>query len=362
MNKLIITLLLSWIVFSLGNIVFNPVNQYFNRYFNENVYQNLERLYNNSQYRQKNPISVIADEIVFRYAAAAYIRGADPILINSEHTPLGKYMIGLSFLWFQNDGVAIVFFAVLSLFTLWLLGKQIFKDTTWALVPVALWVTEPLFQNQLRVTPLLDIIQLPWILLALYAFIKKRFLLTAIFLGLVAATKSVVPSMLLVFSFFLFFAFKNKIREFFRFVPWLFISFCILALSYTRTFLNGYSLWDFLGFQKWILTYQQSKLIFPFSFWKLMFLNQWQTWWGDMAVHKAEDWFWTWPIIVLVPFILLIMKRKKFNDGMLVLVLWVFVYEIFLSSGIVVTRFLLPLIPILYILSVQFVREIIHRS
>src|SRR3989344_976824 len=173
MNKLIITLLLSWIVFSLGNIVFNPVNQYFNRYFNENVYQNLERLYNNSQYRQKNPISVIADEIVFRYAAAAYIRGADPILINSEHTPLGKYMIGLSFLWFQNDGVAIVFFAVLSLFTLWLLGKQIFKDTTWALVPVALWVTEPLFQNQLRVTPLLDIIQLPWILLALYAFIKK---------------------------------------------------------------------------------------------------------------------------------------------------------------------------------------------
>ena len=81
-----------------------------------------------------------------------------------------------------------------------------------------------------------------------------------------------------------------------------------------------------------------------------------------MAVHKAEDWFWTWPIIVLVPFILLIMKRKKFNDGMLVLVLWVFVYEIFLSSGIVVTRFLLPLIPILYILSVRFIREIIHRS
>lgn len=359
-RQLIVVLLLSWIVFSLGQIVFDPKHQYFNRYFTESVYQNLERLYDHSQYRQKNPTSIIADEIVFRYAAGAYVRGIDPILVNSEHTPLGKYIIGLSFLWFQNDGAAILFFAILSLFSLWVLGRQVFSDGVWALVPVALWSSEPLFQNQLRVTPLLDIIQLPFIFLSLYSFVRKQFFWTGVFLGFTAATKSVVPSVLLVFTFFIFFLLKKKTREFLQFLPWLSLSFAVLVASYTRTFMNGYSFWDFLGFQKWILLYQQSKLIFPFSFWKLMLLNKWQTWWGDMAIVQAEDWHFTWPILVIVQFVLII--RRKLFDPVFILLLWVLVYETFLSTGVVVTRFFLPLIPILYILSVQFVREFIRRS
>lgn len=348
-------ILIFFIVFQLGRIILDPRQHYFDRYYTEDTYKNLERLYNGSQYRIKNPTSIIADEIVFRYAAGAYIRGVDPILVNSEITPLGKYIVGLSYHWFQTESVVVLIFTLLSLFALWLLGSQVL-GRVWSLVPVALFSSEPLFRNQLLITPLMDIIQLPFILLSLYSFIRKNFFFTAVFLGLAAATKSVVPAILLILTFVIF---SLRLMKSIKFVFWLPLSFLILLLSYLRTFLNGYSFWDFLGFQKWILLYQQSKLIFPFSFWKLMLFNQWQTWWGDMAIHKAEDWLFTWPVLVIVPFVLII--KKKLSNQILILLLWVLVYEIFLSFGVVVTRFLLPLLPILYILTVAYVRELFRK-
>lgn len=356
-------------VFSLGQIVLDPNQNYFDRYYTEETYQNLERLYNQSQYRLKNPPSIIADEVVFRYASEAYIRGVDPILINSEHTPLGKYLIGFSYSLFQTESVVIVFFATLSLWAIWLLGKQVFGDRVLALIPVALFSTEELFRSQLRVTPLLDIIQLPHILLSLYFFIveykRGRFLWTSLAIGLAAATKSVVPAILLVLTFGIFFLIQREWKKGLKLIPWLCISLSVLMVSYIRTFMNGYTIFDFFGFQKWILLYQQSKLIFPFSFWRLMMLNQWQTWWGDMAVHQTTDWRITWPFLTTIPFVLCILivrKKFKLNDATLLLLIWVLVYEAFLSLGVIVTRFLLPLIPILYILSVYYVRKFLRKS
>lgn len=366
-RKLIAFLCLIVTCWSIGSVVFGPEQRFFVPYYTEAIYKNLENLYNASQYRLKEPTALIADEIVFRYAAGAYIRGVDPILINSEHTPLGKYFIGASILLFQTDTVAIVFFGVLSLVTLWFLGRLALGDSIWALVPVALWSNEKLFRNQFLVTPLLDIIQLPFVLLTLLAFIKEQkkgiYIWTALALGFVAATKSVVPTILLVVTFVGFLVVKRRFRHITNFFLWLPISLGVLALSYTRTFFNGYSFWDFLGFQKWILLYQQSKLIFPFSFWRLMLFNQWQTWWGEMKVMPVEDWRWTWPVLVLVPLGLVLVYRRKIvkNSPLLVLLLWAFVYEVFLSFGIVATRFFLPLLPVLYVLLVYSGREILRK-
>lgn len=352
---------------SVGSIVFNPQQRFFTPYYTEQNYKNLEQLYNASQYRQKEPTSLIADDVVFRYAAGAYMRGVDPILVNSEHTPLGKYLIGASYLLFQNEGPVILISAVLSLLTLWLIGLEVLRDRVAALIPVALFATEKLFLGQLRVTPLLDIIQLPYILFALFSFLREhkrgRYLWTSVSLGLVAATKSVVPAALLVVVFVAFFIICKKVRLIIRLLPWLTISFGILVVSYTRTFLNGYTLWDFLGFQKWILLYQQSKLIFPFSFWRLMLFNQWQTWWGEMKVMSVEDWRWTWPVLALVPLALLIVYRRKIiqNSTLFVLLLWALGYEVFLSIGVVATRFFLPLLPVLYVLAVYSGREILRK-
>jgi len=368
LRALFVGVCLATIAWSIGSVVFDPKQHFFTPYYTETVYQQLERLYNQSQYRLKHPLSFIPDEIVFRYAAGAYLRGVDPILVNSEHTPLGKYLIGLSYLLFQNDGVVIVLFLLLSLLALWLLGWRVLGDWVTALIPVALFSTEELLRNQLRVTPLLDIMQLPFVLFALVLFLHEyrrgRFLWTSISLGMVAATKSVVPALLLVLTFGVFLLIRNEWKKGVTLVPWLFISLGIFMLSYTRTFLNGYSFLDFLGFQKWILLYQQSKLIYPFSFWRLMFFNQWQTWWGDMGVVPAVDWNILWPMLVTVPFLLITLgvnKKNRLNDTAVLLLLWVFVYEAFLSLGVVVTRFLLPLLPVLYILGVLLVQLFLKR-
>lgn len=358
-----------WTLGSISFIVFDPRQRFFDRYYTEEVYKQLERLYNNSQYRLKNPTSIVADDVVFRYAAGAYVRGTDPIFVNSEHTPAGKYFLGLSFLFFKSDGPVILGSALLTLVALWLLAGEALGDRVTALIPVALFSTEELFRNQLRVTPLLDIIQLPFVLMSLYFFMLERkrakFFWTSISLGMVAATKSVVPAILLILSFETFFVIKKEWKRGLKLVPWLLLGVAVFMSFYVKTFMDGYTIVDFFRFQKWIFLYQQSKLIFPFSFWRLILVNQWQTWWGDMSIHKTADWSVIWPFLTLVPFALVISsmrKMRKLNDQTFIILVWVFVYEAFLSVGIVVTRFLLPLLPVLYILAVIFMQSLAFRK
>lgn len=366
MNKFFVLLLLCVPILNIGRVILTEPGGYFRPYYSDQMYTNLETLFNNSQYRQKYPTTLIADEIVFRYASGAYMRGVDPILINSEITPLGKYIVGVSIALFRTDAVVIVLSALLTLVATWFLGREILSSCVLALVPVALFSTEKLFLNQLRVTPLMDIVQLPYILLSLFAVYKeeksgKYFFITSVFLGLVMATKSIVPAVLLMITFIAWFLFLKKRQELIRFGLSLPIAGLVFLLSYTRTFLSGYTVVDFLGFQKWILLYQQSKLILPLSFWRLMLLNEWQTWWGDRSILRAEDWSIVWPILIVVPFIAMYGTWKKIMRSSPIaslLLIWIVIYESFLSVGTIVTRFLLPLLPVLYIISTYAVREI----
>lgn len=341
----------------------------FVRYYDEEVYKHLENLYNHSQYRLKNPTSIIADEIVFRYAAGAYLRGVDPILINSETAPLGKYFVALSIYYFANDSIIIIFFALLSLILVWFLGFNIFHDKILGLVPAAIFSFDKLFINQILITPLMDIIQLPFILLAIIFFIvelqKKHFILTALTLGIVMSVKSIIPALLLIITFLVFLLITRKINKMIKLIIMLPLSILILMLVYLRTFQSGYGIYDFFRFQKWILFYQQSKLVHPLSFWNLILFNRWQAWWGEAKIMSANDWALWWPIATLLPLVslpLIYIKRIKLPDSVSVLLLWVIVYEAFLSIGIVSTRFFLPLLPFLYILGIYFVKMFIKTK
>lgn len=357
--RIILLLILLFVVFVSLHSAIGPVwTAYTSPYYTEEAYRGYEAAYNQSQYRQKDHAASIPDETVFSYAAGAYIRGMDPILINSEHTPLGKYIIGLFILLIKNDKFAVIPFSLLSLIAVWLIGRIALKDSVAALVPVALFATEPLFLNQIRTAPLLDIIQLPWILLALVAFLYEResgrFPITAVMVSMVMATKTVIPAVLLGITFFVW-EWKQSVRL----VVWLLISLAIFIASYARTFVSGYTLADFIGFQKWILLYQQSKLIFPFSSWRLLLFNQWQAWWGDMSILAADDWRWTWPastILSIVAMGLLTIRKISFKEPVGLCVLWFALYSAFLSLGVVSSRFFLPLFPVSFIVGVWLIR------
>lgn len=351
----------------IGVVVVEKPDYYFSPYYTEEVYKHLEDTFNRSQYRLKNPTALIPDETVFSYAAGAYLHGIDPILINSEHTPLGKYLIALFIILLKNDRFIVIPFSMFTFFSLWYLGFHVLHDKLLALVPVVLFSSERLFLDQIRYAPLLDIIQLPFILFTLTFFIReyfnKKFVITSLMIGIVMATKTVIPAILLVVCFLsVLFIQKDleRIRYFLLYLP---ISVIILFISYTRTFLSGYSIGDFIGFQKWILLYQKSKLIFPFSVWRLIFLNQWQAWWGDMRILKADDWSITWPIITLLTFcsVFIVNKQVKLSREYRVVIAWVIIYSAFLSIGVVSSRFLLPFLPVLYIVSTLCVKSILTR-
>ena len=336
--------------------------------YDEDLYKRLEYLYDHSQYRQKNPTTLIPDNTLFRYAAGAYLKGVDPILINSEITPLGKYFIALSIFLFHNDSIVIVIFAGFTLVALWLLSMSIIRDQVFAVIPLVLFSSEPLFLDQIRTAPNLDIVQLPFILLALYLFIrsfkKNKFLLTSIAIGFVISTKSLVPGILLVLCFIVFLLTQRQVKSVLIFILSLPIAGLILILSYIKTFLDGYSLHAFLGFQKWIFLYQQSKLMYPFSVWRLILLNQWQTWWGDHRILQSAEWQITWPIFIFfwVCLLLLILFKKIFiSKPCEILIVWSLVYFGFLSLGVISARFLLPVLPVVYVIGIYSVKKILFK-
>ncbi|MBI5412011.1 hypothetical protein HZA43_02430 [Candidatus Peregrinibacteria bacterium] len=332
-------------------------------YYTEDIYRGFQSAYDGSQYRKKENAGLIPDETVFSYAAGAYIRGVDPILINSEHTPLGKYLIGLFILFMKNDKFIVLPSAVLVLIGAWIVGWMTLKDKVAALIPVVVLATEPLFLGQIRTAPLLDIIQLPWILFAIAAFLWERrkgtFFITAVMIGLVMATKTIIPGILLIMTFVVSLCLQRKWKHIVQLILWLFISVVIFVASYIRTFMSGYTISDFIGFQKWIFLYQKSKLIFPFSVWRLLLFNQWQAWWGDMRIIAADDWRWTWPVstlLGLLSFGLLMTKKVSLKEPIALLVLWFAIYSAFLSLGVVSSRFFLPLFPVSYIVGVWTIR------
>lgn len=344
-------------------VVIPRVSYYFSPYYTEQTYRAYEQAFLSSQYRVKEHPAIIPDETLFSYVSGAYVRGMDPILANSEHTPLGKYLIGLSIILLKNDRFPSLLFYIVTLLSVYLLAHLVLKNRLFSLVSVLLVEIDVLIQNQIVIAPLLDIIQLPFILFTLYAFTRESeqntYFKTAVLMAVTAATKTVVPAILLLGTFLTFFAIRKEVRKIVPFLYFMPVTAILFVATYARTFLSGYSFFDFLGFQKWIFLYQSSKLIYPFSSLRLLFLNQWQTWWGTHAVVAAVDWSILWPLSTvssIIAGIVVFLQRGRTEKTVILLLLWVGIYQAFLSLGVVSSRFFLPVLPVQYILTVWFIQ------
>src|SRR3989344_3442462 len=309
----------------------------FSRNYNFNNYKSA---YDDSQYVGGK--GLIPDQAVYRYAAGAYIEGVSPLKINPETPPLGKYILGLSVFFFKNTTQAIVLSAIMTLVILYALSKSLLKETYASLGVVAFFSFEELFLNQFAVSPLLDIIQLPFILLSLYFFYRSNvsghifyYVAAGLCLGFVIGSKTMITGILIVITWFLFIIIKRNYEQLIRIFLISFpVALSVLLISYVRIFLDGNTIGYFIAVQKWVLLYQQSKLQFPFSVWQLIFFNRWQTWWGDYRIIQADDWSIAWPVITLSTFLYIgikIIKRNKWGSLEMICVIWIAIYSIFLS-------------------------------
>jgi len=328
------------------------------------------QVYEGSQYT--GGAGLIPDQTVFAYAGGAYIQGVNPLKVNPEMPPLGKYLLGLSILAFGNTNHLILLCAVFTLVMLYILGFMLLNNSVASLIVVLLFASEKLFLDQLIISPLLDIIQLPFIFLSFYFFLRAvgqkkdvYFVAAGLALGFVASIKVMITAILIGASWVLYSVIRKQYKNLVKLVlitaP---ASFSVLVISYIRILIDNNSFWYFLLVQKWVFLYQQSKIQFPFSGWRLLMFNQWQAWWGDYSILHAVDWNICWPIVTVVSFgyiIYKILRKENWSNIEGIIASWILTYSILISFGTISTRYLLPFLPFLYLFSMKFLLDFLNK-
>ncbi len=128
-------------------------------------------LYEQSQWRDPLSKKPISDETLYSYAGYQYVHGTNPILINSEAPPLGKYLIGLSISLFGNEKIINI---ILALGSLIMIGIYVFLESSSffsSSIALLLTATSSLFIDQLIHNPQLEIMQV-FFILAFLIFVK----------------------------------------------------------------------------------------------------------------------------------------------------------------------------------------------
>ncbi len=198
------------------------------------------------------------DKAEYAYAGWLYIHGVSPNLINFEHPPLAKYLIGLSEIIFRNENVMGLLFGLLTLLLIFLISKKALRCEAFALIPIYMLSVDKIFIGLSGVS-MLDIYANFFICLAILLFLDEdrsflRLALLSLSLGLALASKW--SSGFLIATMFLYLLAQRKWQS----TKWLLASVPLIILVYVSTyfafFLNHSTLTDFLNLQREMLNFQ----------------------------------------------------------------------------------------------------------
>lgn len=369
--NLVALILLGIIVFNVGSTFWKLKDTYLSSNYWQH-YKALEKAYYDSVYKNKKGI-FLPDETLYSYISGALVKGKSPIFLNPEVPPLGTYIIGFSILVFNNQHLIILAFAILSLFLIYLLGKQIYSSKITSLIPVALFSLEPIFKNQLTYTPLLDIIQLTFLLTIFYLFNKfikdsesifKNALLVNIFLGFFISTKFFGTGVAVVLAILTTLILHREFKKIKYYLLTLPISIFILYFSYLKVLIDGYPINRFLGIQRWIFEYNQGHVTQPFSIWPLILANKWYVWFGNRPVISDPQWLVTWPIITVSSIVTIFINliRRISKREVEIIFFWIIFYFLLMSFVQATTRYFVILIPFLYLVFVFGIEQYIIKT
>lgn len=377
-NTLLLKKILTVILFSVAAVNFIwPVFQnrsIFLEKFNVAVY---EKKYNHSQYvipQSKTPIS---DEELLSYAGYRYATGLNPILINSDHPPLGKYIIGWFTLLTGNNRVVSLFFALGSILVLVSIVCQLTRSSLLSTLAFFFASLDSVFLDQIIYSPVLDIIQLFFFLLYAFIFIawiktKKRLLILplGLSLGALSATKLYFPAFIVAAVTFLFILIVEK-KLFTSLILSsiiVLLSFITYTASYAQYFILGNSFRQFLGVQKWIFLFWKNNSIQVAKYYgsviPLLLFNQWKVWWGNKQYIHFAHWTIFWPVFFILGLACIvyflskgISSRNNLGLSALFLSVWSIVFAIYLCFIPISPRYLMLLYFPLYILICLFIKS-----
>jgi hypothetical protein len=195
-KKIIFLFLLVIFLFRPLTLIYNLRSNFFERGYQAS-FSHLKNLYYSSQYVKKDHPGIIPDQALEAFAGGIFLKGLNPILITHDQPPLGRYILSLSILLFDNPNTAVLVSMILSCVALFLISAELIDNPVMRVFPVGVFINEQLFLSKLFITPLLEPIQLPFILFSLYFFMKavgsnkykNWFILTSLMLGFVISTR-----------------------------------------------------------------------------------------------------------------------------------------------------------------------------
>lgn len=310
------------------------------------------------------PISkrIIGDDGLFAYVGYKLVSGADPSGLNAETPPVGKYLIGLSILIFNNASYAGLFLGIGSLVLFYFLSGLFLKEQSARLFFVALLSLDPLFFTQFW-NAWVDMTQLFFLLGNILIFLKllkanggKRLflaLMAGVLLGLFSQTKLAIL-LPIIFSLEGGYLFFRRMRKEIFFV--IFAAAVTILAVYTKYFLLGNSLFDFLRLQKYILNfYIQSQLeVHIAAIWSTLILGKFPDIVGGIPT-TFEEWSLLWPLITILGIAgllgsLVTKQTPTTIKGISLFVIFSFFVFTFIPSY---PRYLLILLPFLYLFAIH---------
>ncbi len=314
----------------------------------------------------------MSDEDLRTFAAIEYIQGKDPSVVNFEDPPLGKYLLGLSYLFLGNI-LFVQFAASLGILLLtYLLARRLPLPLPHSLLPSLILVFDPLFVERVK-TVNLEMIQLLFMLAAFFFLVRRKQSLLSLFLlglavgGVMASKVFFVGLLLLFYSCFILFLHRHTKRV---------SSVIFVSLGSLLVYLGSYSIYfafhsvsDFLRLHIDIIRLYRSYLPeYPwFEIWRILLLGKWRTWFATPPIQPVSEYWIAWPIAAVLTASLFFAKRnwKIPLQPPTVLLDWIITYLLFQSIHVVFPRYILLVLPVFYILAIRqlayFISSLCHN-
>jgi hypothetical protein len=300
----------------------------------------------------------IDDPELYVLAGSQYVRGVDPSAISWELQPLTKYLYGAV----MSFGIAplvvqwLMFTLLLS--TIYLLGRRLGMEKYQALLAPALLSFDSLIYEQLT-RPYLDLTQTALITLTLYLllrFVKKEVNLLpfAIVLGLVSLSKSfAMGGVLTLVAGIIIVLYRREMIA--TYLKSLCLTLCVYLLGYTMFFArHGIFNLDFINLHITILKFYKNYVPeYPWGeIWRVLMLGEWRTWWGAKGYQRVGEWSIWWPIGTVTMIPVFLTSKLEAKAPTIILLTWTVIYLLFASIRLVFPRYLLPILPEIYLFSV----------
>ena len=351
-DKYIFLVLLIFIIINISFYLFQK-RDYFIQPFDMEKY---DVIYEHSQYNVgKNEfVEYIDDPELYSLAGIKYIRFEDPSTINFELQPLTKYLFGLSILIFKNAIIIQIIIGLLLLFITFKISSCIFPYKSLSIIPSLLLSIDLLFKEQL-VRSYLDLFQTLSIQTCfLFIFLSLKNLkylpVVSVLLGIIALSKSFFVGLIVYITLLVYILLiKRKIiRKFLVNSVW---SVLVYFFGYIIFFLN-HDLKDFVLlhiniiklYRSYVPEYPKGEIF------RIIISGKWKKWYDDFSYKNVSTWSILWPAGLLSTLASIYLNFIKKNEYIALFLLWISFYLISISFKLVFPRYLLPVLPNLYII------------